>query len=274
MTEFHSAVVHHGLSDRSILSGRAAAQLQLGDDALERPTHALRRRRIDRIGIDEEVEPGIVLVDDLRSFARRGDAALDRVGHDRVGDALQRDRLQRARAHHVAHEHEGLVAQHDPARLRNRLQTRGEIGLGADDRVVHPVVAAEIADVAETGVDALRTRKGSSIPRVRHCTLSSARRRCMSNAIARHAFASLTTPRDSGSPKNTRIASPMNLLTVPPCAAAIDDISIRYSLSSAVSSSGCIRSALAVKSTTSEKNTVSFLRSVAISTSLPAKMPR
>src|SRR5262244_677045 len=49
----------------------------------------------------------------------------------------------------------------------------------------------------------MRTRKGSSMPRVRHCTLSSARRRCMSNAIARHAFASLTTPRDSGSPKNT-----------------------------------------------------------------------
>src|SRR5215472_11826664 len=65
-----------------------------GAVALERPTHALRRRRIDRSSIDEEVEPGIVLVDDLRSFARRGDAALDRVGHDRVGDALQRDRLQ------------------------------------------------------------------------------------------------------------------------------------------------------------------------------------
>src|SRR5215468_10958711 len=72
MTEFHSAVVHRGLSDRSILSGRAAAQLQLVDDAFERPTHALRRRRIDRSGIDEEVEPGIVLVDDWRSFARRG----------------------------------------------------------------------------------------------------------------------------------------------------------------------------------------------------------
>src|SRR5262249_61711434 len=53
-----------------------------------------------------------------------------------------------------------------------------------------------------------------------------------------------------------------------------DDISVRYSLSSAVSSSGCIRSAVAVKSTMSEKKTVSFLRSVAISTALPAKMPR
>jgi hypothetical protein len=31
----------HGLSDRSILFGRAAAQLQLGDDVFERPPHAL-----------------------------------------------------------------------------------------------------------------------------------------------------------------------------------------------------------------------------------------
>src|SRR5438876_30848 len=63
-------------------------------------------------------------------------------------------RGKRTRTYHVAHEHEGLVAQDDPARLRDRLQTRGEIGLGADDRVIHPVVAAEIADVAEAGVDA------------------------------------------------------------------------------------------------------------------------
>ena len=46
------------------------------------------------------------------------------------------------------------------------------------------------------------------------------------------------------------------------------DISVRYSLRSAVSSSGCSRSAVAVKSSMSEKKTVSFLRSVAIVTSL------
>ena len=51
------------------------------------------------------------------------------------------------------------------------------------------------------------------------------------------------------------------------------DISVRYSLSSAVSSSGCRRSVVAVKSTMSEKKIVSFLRSVSIFTSRwPLKM--
>ena len=38
--------------------------------------------------------------------------------------------------------------------LRHRLQACGKIGLGADDRIVHAVVAAEIADIAVAGVDA------------------------------------------------------------------------------------------------------------------------
>ena len=67
----------------------------------------------------------------------------------------------------------------------------------------------------------------------------------------------------------------MNLLIVPPCAVAIADISVRYSLSSAVSSSGCMRSVVEVKLTMSEKKIVSFLRSVAMVTSIcPLKMPR
>ena len=41
-----------------------------------------------------------------------------------------------------------LVTDHDVAGFRDRLQPRSEIGLGADDRVVHPVVAAEITNVA------------------------------------------------------------------------------------------------------------------------------
>src|SRR5262249_16662322 len=149
-----------------------------------------------------------------------------------------------------------------------------EISLGADDRVIHPVVAAEIADVAEAGVDAHAHAEGllDAALAPLHVELGEAALHVQGHRQAR--LCVLDRPRDSGSPKNTRIASPMNLLTVPPCAAAIDDISVRYSLSSAVSSSGCIRSAVAVKSTTSEKKTVSFLRSVAISTSLPAKMPR
>ncbi len=76
------------VSNRSILFGRAAAQLQLGGDVFERPPHALRRRGIDCAGIDEEVEPGIMLADDWRSCARRVGAAFHCVGHDRMRDAL------------------------------------------------------------------------------------------------------------------------------------------------------------------------------------------
>ena len=51
------------------------------------------------------------------------------------------------------------------------------------------------------------------------------------------------------------------------------DISVKYSLSSSVSCSGCRRSVVAVKSLMSEKKIVSFLRSVWIVTSFwPLKM--
>ena len=95
----------------------------------------------------------------------------------------------------------------------------------------------------------------------------------MSTAMRRHAFASSSTPCVSGSPKNTRSASPMNLSTVAPCLSAMVDISVKYSLSSAVRSSGWRRSEMAVKSLMSEKKIVSFLRSVAMVVSFwPLKM--
>ena len=46
------------------------------------------------------------------------------------------------------------VADDDVARLRDRLQPRRQIRLGPDDGVVHPIAAAEVADVAEAGIDA------------------------------------------------------------------------------------------------------------------------
>jgi hypothetical protein len=67
----------------------------------------------------------------------------------------------------------------------------------------------------------------------------------------------------------------MNLSTVPPCSIAIVAISVRYSLRSPASASGCMRSVVAVKLTMSEKKIVSFLRSVATTTSFsPLKMLR
>ncbi len=95
----------------------------------------------------------------------------------------------------------------------------------------------------------------------------------MSTAMRRHALASSVGPLVSGSPKKIRMASPMNLSTVPPCVSAMADISVKYSLRSAVISSGCRRSVVAVKSLMSEKKIVSFLRSVWIVTSRsPLKM--
>ncbi len=78
----------------------------------------------------------------------------------------------------------GFVGEHDAARLGDRLQARGEVRLGADDRVVHAVVAAEIADIAIAGVDAHAgaERTLDAAPRA-IAALSSRRRRCMSTAM-------------------------------------------------------------------------------------------
>ena len=95
----------------------------------------------------------------------------------------------------------------------------------------------------------------------------------MSSAMRRQALASSASPLVSGSPKKIRMASPTNLSMVPPCLSAMVDISVKYSLSSAVICSGCRRSVVAVKSLMSEKKIVSFLRSVWMVTSFwPLKM--
>ena len=105
------------------------------------------------------------------------------------------------------------------------------------------------------------------MPRLRHSDFSSTMRRCMAMAMSRQALASSRAPLVSGSPKKARMASPMNLSTVAPCSCAIFDISVKYSLSRLVSSSGCRCSAVSVKSLMSEKKMVSFLRSVEMTTS-------
>ena len=96
----------------------------------------------------------------------------------------------------------------------------------------------------------------------------------MSTAMRTQARASSSTPLVSGSPKKTRMRVADELVDRARRArSAIVDISVRYSLRSAVRSSGCRRSVIAVKSLMSEKKIVSFLRSVVIVTSFwPLKM--
>src|SRR3569623_1540769 len=56
--------------------------------------------------------------------------------------------------HIAAHQRVGLVADDDLAWRCNRLQPCRKVRLRSDDGVVHPVVAAEIADIAEPRIDA------------------------------------------------------------------------------------------------------------------------
>src|SRR5581483_9058610 len=82
------------------------------------------------------------------------DQTFDHIGHYFTADAFHLNRRDRPRAHHVADERIGFVAQHDAAGLGDGLQPRRQIRFRADDRVIHAVFAAEIADIAEAGVDA------------------------------------------------------------------------------------------------------------------------
>ena len=80
-----------------------------------------------------------------------------------MADAFHEDRPELARGDHIAHQSISLVAQDDLAGLGDRLQTCREIGLRTDDRIVHTVAAAEIADIGQAGVDADTWRPGLEV---------------------------------------------------------------------------------------------------------------
>jgi hypothetical protein len=84
----------------------------------------------------------------------------DAIGADRLADALDHDRGQGLGMDLVLDQGIGLMGHEDAAELGMGLQPRGEIHLAPDDRVVHPVLAAEIADGAEAGIDADAELKG------------------------------------------------------------------------------------------------------------------
>src|SRR5215207_356623 len=77
----------------------------------------------------------------------------DAVGRDRVGQALDPDLAARLAMDLVLHVREGLVRDQDAAGRRLVLEPRGEVHGAADDGVVHPILAAEIAYRAVAGVD-------------------------------------------------------------------------------------------------------------------------
>src|SRR4029079_1865470 len=131
----------------------SAAPLQGGDRIFERVPDALDGGGVDGPRIEVETEAGDVFAEDLDLPSAFVQHTLDDIGNNHAANALHRDRWQRARRHDVAHEDVGLVADDDMSRLGDRLEALREINLGTNGGIVHAVDTAEIADVAEAGVD-------------------------------------------------------------------------------------------------------------------------
>ena len=116
----------------------------------------------------------------------------------------------------------------------------------------------------------IRAFKGFANPFFLHEILSLLSSSNMSIAIETHAIASSSSPLELGSPKKTKIASPINLSIVPPHLIATLDIFVRYWVKSSVNTSGSNLSVNSVKPCKSEKKTVKGFRFVwTFTSSLP-----
>src|SRR4051794_17522799 len=73
---------------------------------------------------------------------------------DGIGDTLDRDLSLLHAVDALANMRVGLVGQQDLSRLGSGLEPGCEVHATADDGIVHPVLAAEVADGAEARVDA------------------------------------------------------------------------------------------------------------------------
>src|SRR5262249_2547735 len=78
--------------------------------------------------------------------------ATDEIRNDFAADSLHCNGRQRARDHGIADERISLIAYDDLSGLSDRLKAGSQIGLGADDRVVHSIIAAKISDIAKTRI--------------------------------------------------------------------------------------------------------------------------
>jgi hypothetical protein len=90
--------------------------------------------------------------------------------------------------------------------------------------IIHPFVAAKVPDVAEPRIDAHSDLEGALDPAIAPSGIHLDQ---FGLHFQRHAQARsgiFLDPLVCGSPKKTRIASPMNLSIVAPCSRAIFDI--------------------------------------------------
>src|SRR5262252_9291033 len=103
--------------------------------------------------IEVESESPAVLVDEQALRAEVLIGVDDLIAVDGIGYALDRDVPTLLAVEPVPHVRIGLIGYEDLARCRRSLKPGGEVHAAADDGVVHPILAAEVADGAVPRVD-------------------------------------------------------------------------------------------------------------------------
>ncbi len=132
-------------------SGERGSLFEPGDDRLERLDGL---RLVVLLQVEQELEPVGLLADDGALAGEIVVEAEHLVAADRLGEALHLDRRLLLGGHLVLHQRIGLVTHEDAVDLGIGLQPRGQIHRAADDRIIHAVLAAEIADGDVARVDA------------------------------------------------------------------------------------------------------------------------
>src|SRR5208282_4027465 len=101
-----------------------------------------------------------MLAEDFDLLTRCVEHAFDGIGSNVPTDAPHRDWRERVRDHDVSHQGECFVANYNVPRFGDKLQTRCEISFCTDDRIVHPIGATEIPNIAKASIDANSDAEG------------------------------------------------------------------------------------------------------------------
>src|SRR5262245_8206981 len=106
-----------------------------------------------RIEIEVQPETGVFLVNET---ARRAEVLIgidNLISGNRIGDALDRDVPTFLAVYLLMNGCVSFIRYEDFARGGGSLKPRREIHAAADDRVVHPILAAEVPDGAVSRID-------------------------------------------------------------------------------------------------------------------------
>ena len=108
--------------------------------------------RLDLRGIERQPEPGPGILNERHAFGKRGTG--HRIGLDRAFETFDLDRFLGDTQECIPDQQPRLLTDEDFPRLRRSLQPVGKVHLLSDDRIIHALVAAEVADRREPGRDA------------------------------------------------------------------------------------------------------------------------